>query len=469
MADVEKRPSREEVAKEEIGRTRVSPAVAAFLVSFFLASVYLVPLVQQLDEAFQFARGVRADWVPQCLSILKSLPDSWEVFRSTKGGPADRVIAANRHLLREVRRYEDAQSESSWLARVLLPRSQWVLTHGLRAGNERVYLGRDGWLFYRPDVDYLTGPGFLTKRHFENRLKSTKEWDPLPQPDPVKAIADFDAQMKARGIRLIVMPTPVKPMIHPDQLARGFSHRGAAVHNVSFAVFADRLREMGITVFDCSALLAEERRRTGQAQYLLGDTHWRPEAMGRVAEALANVLRELGGLSPATPAGYRQEPVSLSSLGDIRLLLKLPEDRDTPDLEAVSIQQVLSPEGGLWKSDRNAQVLVLGDSFSTIFSMPSMGWGEAAGFAEQLSFHLQRPVDRIAQNDDGAFATREALLRETADGGDRLDGKRVLVWQFAARELSFGDWRVFPVDPAPQGQTPVTPHSTGQRCSRRVR
>jgi hypothetical protein len=463
MADVEERLSREEVAKEEIGRTRVSPAVSAFLVTFFLASVYLVPLVQQLDEASQFARGVRADWMPQCCSILKSMPGSWEVFRAAKGGTAGRVIVANRHLLREMRRYEDAQEESSWLTRVFLPWTQWVLTHWLHVGNESVYLGRDGWLFYRPDVDYVTGPGFLCERHFANRLKSANEWDPVPQPDPVKAIVDFDAQMKTRGIYLIVMPTPVKPMIHPDKLARGFPNSGAGVQNVSFAVFVDRLRKMGIAVFDCSSLLAEEHRRTGQAQYLIGDTHWRAEAMGRVAEELANVLRESGSLSPVTPVGYRQEPANLSSLGDIRLMLKLPENRDPAGLEAVSIQQVLSPDGELWKADRNADVLVLGDSFSTIFSMPSMGWGESAGFAEQLAFHLQRPVDRIAQNDDGAFATREALRRETADGGDRLVGKQVLVWQFAARELALGDWRVFPVDPAPQGQAPVTPHSSERR------
>ena len=35
------------------------------------------------------------------------------------------------------------------------------MTGWLGAGNERVYPGRDGWLFYRPDVEYLTGPGFL--------------------------------------------------------------------------------------------------------------------------------------------------------------------------------------------------------------------------------------------------------------------------------------------------------------------
>jgi hypothetical protein len=46
------------------------------------------------------------------------------------------------------------------------------------------------------------------------------------------------------------------------------------------------------------------------------------------------------------------------------------------------------------------------------------------------------PVDRIAQDGSGAFATREVLQRDP----DRLTGKRLVVYQFAARELTIGDW-----------------------------
>jgi alginate O-acetyltransferase complex protein AlgJ len=51
---------------------------------------------------------------------------------------------------------------------------------------------------------------------------------------------------------------------------------------------------------------------------------------------------------------------------------------------------------------------------------------------------LGRPVDRIVQNDDGAFGTRAMLARS---GPERLSGKRVVIWQFAARELAAGDWK----------------------------
>ncbi len=71
-----------------------------------------------------------------------------------------------------------------------------------------------------------------------------------------------------------------------------------------------------------------------------------------------------------------------------------------------------------------------------------MNWGCAAGLAEQLSCALNRPVDTILRNDDGAYATREMLSRELAQGEDRLAGKKVVVWQFAVRELAVGDWKL---------------------------
>jgi alginate O-acetyltransferase complex protein AlgJ len=87
-------------------------------------------------------------------------------------------------------------------------------------------------------------------------------------------------------------------------------------------------------------------------------------------------------------------------------------------------------------------VLVLGDSFSNIFSLGSMGWGDSAGFVEHLSDALARPVDRIVQNADGAWSTRLLLRQELARGVDRLRGKRVVIFQFAARELASGDWKL---------------------------
>jgi hypothetical protein len=121
--------------------------------------------------------------------------------------------------------------------------------------------------------------------------------------------------------------------------------------------------------------------------------------------------------------------------------LKLPSDQLARYAEEITIHQVTTGNA-LWHPSKNADVLLLGDSFSNIFSLDELGWGESAGFAEHLSQALGRPIDCILRNSDGAFATREILNHELARGRDRLAGKHLVVWQFAARELAFGNWKL---------------------------
>ena len=92
-----------------------------------------------------------------------------------------------------------------------------------------------------------------------------------------------------------------------------------------------------------------------------------------------------------------------------------------------------------------------GDSFAAIYSASELGWGAGAGLPERLAARLGLPVDRIVQNAGGASATRERLARELAADPARLDGVRVVVWIFAAREWSRGAWRDVLLEPAPLG------------------
>ena len=122
-------------------------------------------------------------------------------------------------------------------------------------------------------------------------------------------------------------------------------------------------------------------------------------------------------------------------------MMKLPSDQKIFRRQEIDFYQV-TRGNHLWRSDMTAEILLLGDSFSNVYSLNEMGWGEAGGFTEQLSYELKRPVDAIVRNDSGAYATREMLSQELASGNDRLAGKKVVIWEFAVRELAVGDWRV---------------------------
>ncbi len=161
--------------------------------------------------------------------------------------------------------------------------------------------------------------------------------------------------------------------------------------------------------------------------------------MESVAGELANFLH-LGGRIENAPLIASEKQVL--GRGDVAAMLKLPGDPEVYPPEKITIRQVFAGNS-VWRPSKEAEVLLLGDSFSNVFSVEAMGWGESAGFAEHLSLALNRPVDCILRNSDGAFATREILSTELARGADRLAGKKIVIWEFATRELSFGNWKLF--------------------------
>lgn len=433
---------REEIAKIEVGQTAVSPAVARGLAAFFVVAIAIVPVF----EAF----GARWTAAPATAwARLVALPG-----RVVDGARADeaigtpgrwnRTLAANRIALADMAAFEDALEDESLLGRSLRPGAQRILSGVLGAGNERVYIGRDGWLFYRADTEYVTSAGFLDPARLRRRVAAASEWTAPPQPDPRLAILDFHRQLGERGITLVVMPTPVKPSIHPGEFARRYREHRAPVQNPSYAAFVEDLQRAGVRVFDPAGGLVAGR--AGAPQYLETDTHWRPEAMETVAGELAAFIRRHVDLPPVPSPGFRLEERAVENQGDTALMLDLPAGQTLYLPEAAWIRRVVEADGGAWRSDREADVLVLGDSFTNIYALASMGWGDSAGFAEHVSHALNRPVDRIVQNADGAFATR-LLLRDA--GPARLARTRVVIWQFATRELASGDWRLMdlPDDP----------------------
>ena len=96
-------------------------------------------------------------------------------------------------------------------------------------------------------------------------------------------------------------------------------------------------------------------------------------------------------------------------------------------------------------------VLVIGDSFGSIFHGKEKGWGEAAGFPEQIARFLGRDVEIMVR--DGSAASD--LRREFAERDEPLKGKRVIVWQVAMHELVVSNWQVIPIESRQPGPAAV--------------
>jgi alginate O-acetyltransferase complex protein AlgJ len=417
---------REAIAQIEVGHTDVTPRTARLLAGVFLGLLAGVCAGGAAAGPWARLSDIPADARQRVNSIGAS--STWH-----------RIVAANRAVLQGIERFEDALEDESRVAGAIRPTAQLTLSAWLGAGNDRTFVGREGWLFYQPDVAHLTGSGFLDPAVQRRRRNSASEWAAMPATDPRPALLAFARELGAPGITLIVVPTPLKPALEPERLAVGASDEALPIENPSSRQFIEDLRSAGVLVFDPADVLVEAKRMTGTTQYLATDTHWRPEAMELVAERLVEFIRMHVQL-PEERVSYRVAGAEIQNLGDLGAMLDLPVWQTRYRRETVSIRRVLQADGTPWRPSRNADVLVLGDSFSNIYSLASMGWGDSAGLVEHLSAALQRPVDRIVQNDAGAYATRE-LLRQAGD--ERLSGKRVVIYQFATRELSFGDWKVF--------------------------
>ena len=436
--------SREEAAECEIGRTTVRPFVRRFLVAAFLLTLAAVPAVQYVHEAVR-TRSLK----PRALEFFSAFPAAGRAFVRADG-IAGGAAAASASLRRDFKAFEKSLEDESLLVRHALPLVQEFTARFLGLGNENVYLGRDGWLFYRPDVDYVAGPGFLEPAVLRERGKGSGI-----HPDPLPALVRFREDLAARGIRLLVVPVPVKPVIEPEHLGIRRRTNGNPPQNPSFPEFLADLRRNGIDALDITPVLAADKAADGIPCFLKTDTHWSPRTVERVAELIAAGTR----VEPGTrDSAFRRGPSKkVTNAGDLAVMLRLPQGSTLFSKESVEMHPVTESGGASWRADPGAEILVLGDSFTNIYSGEDLGWGTGAGLAEQLSFALQRPVDRMAVNAGGASTTRQTLARSSG----RLVGKRLVVYEFAMRDLAFGDWKITPFAGPRAEEAPATSTVSG--------
>jgi hypothetical protein len=393
--------SREAEAQAEIAATRFGRGVAPALLAGFVALLASGPLVELAST-----RGDSA--------IVARLP-------AAEAGAS--ALAVARAAIAEI---ESRFDERSALVLALRPRAQEQLTRFAGYGNERVLVGRDGWLFFRDDVEHLTS----------RRPAASFAGDPRA------AVLGFRDCLATRGVELVLLPTPLKPTIHPERLARGAA--AAPVRRAGEAELLAVLAADGVAVLDLAEPFA--RQAALVPLYLATDTHWRPEAVEIAARELALLLRERVALPPGDPARRQARDSRRRAAGDVAAMLELPAGS-----VLAPAQEITALEGAGAAANRaedGARVLLLGDSFTGVYGAPDLGWGAGAGLADRLAAQLGLPVDRVVRNAGGASATRRALAELLERDPARFASLRVVVWQFAARELSQGAWDEIALPPA---------------------
>jgi alginate O-acetyltransferase complex protein AlgJ len=402
-------------------RTQVSRPVAVGVSVIFAAGLLLVPLLD----------GWLGAWRDPWQAAVRGAERVGRVLGGN--GPwTSRTFAANRAATAGIGDFESSLEDSSQLVAAVRPATLDALLRFGGAGSEEAYVGRDGWLFYRPDVDAL-----VMSRGANSGT-------------PAEGLAAWAADLADRGVRLVFVPLPGKAAIHPEQLASAGNSftappvpRGMEEFSADLATAWQRLaQERGLSavpapvVLDPAPLLWS--RKEGGAQFLRTDSHWTPDAMAAVADTTAETLAAMLGLALPGVGGTPREEIR--GIGDTASMMDLPESSPLSAPQNVIISPVKNADGTEWRPDRASPVLVVGDSYTNIYSRADLGWGTSAGFAEQLSRRLGFAVDRLSRNDAGARSAREMVTAEAAKNPGWLAGKKVIVWPLAMREVAAGDW-----------------------------
>ncbi len=422
----------EEDSQAELNATEVRPAVARGLSWAFAFLLIVVPLSQFALELLRHQR-----------------PTIFQVFEAPLAGRwtelTDRKYLAS---------YETALEKSSPVRSWVQANLQAVMTQWLGVGNHKVIIGRNGWLLYQPGVDYVAGADFLSRGALSARMKAMKdrEVEKDPHPDPRPALAAFIRDLRKHDVAVLLLPMPDKSMVHSEQLTAQASR--AVLNNPGYKQFTEEMEQAGAVVFDATEL-TRTTALTGRTLYLAQDTHWRPEWMAEMATAIAGTVQRRFPLpTPSRPLVTSLRTESRRRLGDLVEMLALPTGQSLYAPEEVVATQIFDQATNRpLTSDPNSDVVLLGDSFTNIYSDPGLGWGEGAGFAAHLGRALGRPLQVIAQNGAASTGARQEFLR--TDQARRLYAKKLLIYEFTIHDLTTANWRPLPLPPQQSKPVPA--------------
>ncbi len=305
--------------------------------------------------------------------------------------------------------------------------------------NRSVIEGRDGWLFFVPELRSLSVGPFWGNHAIEVSRASNPEYA-----DPLAAIVDFHDQLKKAGVELLVVPVPAKASVYSEKVsthgtvpASGGTTRIDTYHQEFYQV----LRERGVSVLDLTPRLLAQRSESGSSLYCKTDTHWSGRAIDLAAQAIVEHVQDRPWLKERLKVGYESERRDVEITGDLARML----DETSPVRENLTLTFVGTRSGGNLipvEPDRESPVLLMGDSHTLVFHDPDL-FARGAGLPDHLAFRLGFPVDLIGIRGSGATTTRIELLRRR----DNLKGKKLVVWCFSCREFteSVSGWRKVPV------------------------
>lgn len=283
--------------------------------------------------------------------------------------------------------------------------------------------GKDGWLVFRREIDYLLSPD----RH-----------DTEVRQQPLPVIAALKDSLAAQGIDFLFIPIPTKLDIYPEILTEGAPALPGGIAQPHLLKLQRDLAEARVETVDLLTpfLRIKAASDSGKrALYQRQDTHWSTVGLETAAQVLAERVRQFSWYDSAfrDKRDYRVADSVFETLGDIQARLS---DKQKAKFGPEShLGRRVFDKDSLYEDKEASQVLVIGDSYCGVFHTVGC---RNAGVTAHLARNLGGPVDLIMGWGGGPEAPRKLAKR----GGEYLAGKRLVVWMMSARDLFVypGEW-----------------------------
>ena len=266
----------------------VPPRLALGMSVGFVFLIVVLPLMQLVREVV-----LRPETCPTAFKLFPDLVQATRAGAGVSGSVPARMLAINSAMCSAFRDYETTVTTTAWPIETIRDQVQVLLTRGLMTGNEQVIVGEADVLYFRPDVDALTAPGFLTP------LSVRPGFTPATrQTNPLAAIRQFRDDLNSRGIDLLVLPIPSKAAF---ALQQG-NETTPPLHNCDYQRFVSELADsrkppksgqaLGSTVLiDDLAESFQKAMERGIPCYLKTDTHWTPQGLDLAVRRVTDAIR----------------------------------------------------------------------------------------------------------------------------------------------------------------------------------
>lgn len=303
--------------------------------------------------------------------------------------------------------------------------SRDLATQAANQGTQ-VVEGQNDWLFLAPELRHIAaGPFWGDAAQNASQARRADARDPLP------AILDFHQALEDIGVHLLMVPVPLKAVVHADKLLPDALKERP---DTAQAEFIEVLRSSGIDVLDLTDEFRSQPVSERGPLYCRTDTHWSGKGIVTAAQQIAAAIPEAAEL--ATDTAWQTEWSQIEIEGDLN---KMRDESGDP--ESLWVRRVEADV-----VDSSSPVLLLGDSHTLVFHAGGDMHATRAGLPEQLAFELGTPVDLIGVRGSGATPARINLFRRAQRDPDFWSDKQVVVWVFAGREFTQSDgWRIVPI------------------------